>query len=281
MNAPAPVDRSPATVDAKTVVVHELNTYKPVIEKLLAQSDVTAETFVAQIANAMRATPELWKCDPATILGAALRCAQLHLAPNDGTNSAFIIPYGRQAAFQLGYGGVLELARRAEPGIQFEGRPVYPNDLFDLDHGTGRFRHVPYYARRGKAAESRGGDARLWYVKVTFRSGGQHVHVLDRDAVEYHRSFSKQPNGQMWSKSYDAAALKSVVLDMKRWLPHSVTLNTAIAADGTVVDVRTIPADVPELPSPPPPALEAPDVADDPEIDADEAWTQQAMADDD
>jgi recombination protein RecT len=255
-NAPArtaPVDQAPARPDPKAVIVHDLNTYKPVIKNLLERADLSENTFVAQIANAMRATPQLWECDPATILGAALRCAQLHLAPNDGTNSAFIIPYGKVATFQLGYGGVIELARRAAPGVQFEGRAVYPNDLFDLDHGTGRFRHVPYFARRGKASAERGGEARLWYVKVTYPNGREHVHVLDRDAVEYHRSFSQQRDGQMWSKSYDAAALKSVVLDMKRWLPHSVTLAQAIAADGQVVDIRSIPADAPELPAGDPP----------------------------
>ena len=42
----------------------------------------------------------------------------------------------------------------------------------------------------------------------------------------------------MWSKSYDAAALKSVVLDMRRWLPSTPHLVVAPAADGAVLDVR-------------------------------------------
>jgi recombinational DNA repair protein RecT len=53
----------------------------------------------------------------------------------------------------------------------------------------------------------------------------------------------------MWAKSYDAAALKSVVLDMKRWLPLTPQLAAATAADGQVVDVRDLDADQPELPT--------------------------------
>lgn len=268
MNAPArtqPIDAAPAQPTRQQVIVHDLQKYKPVIGRLLERSDISEETFVAQIANAMRTTPALWECEPATILGAALRCAQLHLAPNDGTNGAFIIPRGGKASFELGYGGIIELARRAEPGIVFDGRPVYPNDLFELEHGTGRFKHVPYYARRGKVATERGGEARLWYVRVTYPNGRQHVHVLDRQAVEYHRGFSQQKNGQMWEKSYDAAALKSVVKDMRRWLPHSVTLAAAIAADGQVVDVRAINPDDPELPAGEPPDLDDPAELEPPE----------------
>jgi recombination protein RecT len=204
----------------------------------------------------MRVNPDLWSCAPETILGAALRSAQLNLPPNDGNNLSFIIPYGQNAAWQLGYGGVIELARRAVPGIAFQGRPVYPNDLFDVDHGTGRFTHKPWYTRRGRVGESRGGDARLWYVHVRYPNGSEHIHVLDGDAVEYHRSFSRQRNGQMWDKSYDAAALKSVVLDMRRWLPHSRLLATAVATDGQVVDVRAIDQERPELPAGEPPTTD-------------------------
>jgi recombination protein RecT len=252
---PAPVDQAPAQVSPRAAINSEIARYSQVIRKLLADTGVSEETFTAQIGNALRVTPALINCVPETVMGAALRCAQLNLAPNDGNNLAFIIPYDGKASFQLGYGGIIELARRAAPGIEFEGRPVYVNDLFDIDYGTGRFRHVPWYSRRGKAAMARGGDGepRLWYVRVVYPNGRQHVHVLDRDQVEYHRSFSKQKDGLMWKSSYDAAALKSVVKDMARWLPKSRTLAQGIAADGQVVDVRSIPPDAPELPPGDPP----------------------------
>ena len=89
-------------------------------------------------------------------------------------------------------------------------------------------------------------------MRARYPDGRTHVHALDRDHVEYHRGFSKQRDGEMWTKSYDAAALKSVVLDMKRWLPLTPQLALAQAADGTVVDVRDIDPTQPELPAPHP-----------------------------
>lgn len=211
-----------------------LDAYRPHFMRLLRQTGVDEDTFTAQIANACRVTPDLLKCDPATVIGAALRCAQLGLAPNDVRNLAWIIPYGKTAQFQIGYGGILELARRAVPGLRFDGRPVYPHDEFDVDYGRDQMlTHRPAVA----IGKGRGGDAFAWYVRAVYPDGGIQIHILDREGVEYHRSFSKVKNGGMWDTSYDAAALKSVVLDMKRWLPSSAQLVAALASDEQTFNV--------------------------------------------
>jgi recombination protein RecT len=226
---------APATVTPQQAIKRSLDTYRPVFSKLLAGTGITEATFSAQIANACRATPALWGCEPETVLGAALRCAQLGLAPNDPRNLAWIIPYGRQAQFQIGYGGIMELARRAMPGLRFDGRAVYPNDEFDVDYGKADpLTHRPAVAR----GMDRGGEAFAWYVRAIYPDGAVQIHLLDKEGVEYHRGFSKQPNGNMWKDSYDAAALKSTVLDMKRWLPSSTQLLAGLASDEVVLDVR-------------------------------------------
>lgn len=238
---------APAQVSETKSIATLIDQYKPVIGALLQGTNVTPEKYRALVANACRAVPKLYGCVPETVLGAALRCAQLGLAPNDPRSLAWILPYDRrengrvvasEAQFQLGYGGVLELARRAVPGLRFDGRPVYPNDEFDIDFG----RDQPLVHRPGVVLghTDRGGDAFAWYVRALYPDGSVQVHVLDRQGVEYHRSFSKQPDGQMWSKSYDAAALKSVVMDMRRWLPSSAELSLAIEADESTVRVEEV-----------------------------------------
>jgi len=275
MSTPARTDTAPARVDPAAAVAAVLNRYKPVVRKLLEGTGTSEERFVAQIANACRATPALWRCEPETVLGAALRAAQLGMAPNDGSNLCWIIPYKTTATFQLGYGGVMELARRAAPGLTFEGRTVYAGDIFDLSYGVGetKLHHRPAATR--KPAKPRG-DAVAWYVVATYPNGQRFVHMLDRDGVEYHRGFSKQPDGEMWSKSYDAAALKSVVLDMRRWLPSSRQLAEATAADDQVHDVRDM-ADAGDIHHQPveTTALEQGDDLD-PDDVADAEWVAQA-----
>lgn len=234
---PAETQPAPPTLTPRQAIRATIDAYKPVIAKLLVGTGVSEETFTAQLANAYRANPGLWNCEPETVLAASLRCAQLGLAPNDVRNLAWIIPYGREAQFQIGYGGIMELARRAVPGLRFDGRPVYPNDVFDVDYGRAEpLTHRPAVA----LGFERGGDAYAWYVRAIYPDGSIQIHVLDRDGVEYHRSFSKVKKGGMWETSYDAAALKSVVLDMKRWLPSSAQLVAAFASDEEVLHVERL-----------------------------------------
>lgn len=257
VDQPAP----PARVTPEGAIRAVLERYKPVIAKLLAGTGVSEETFLAWTANACRATPKLWECVPETVLGAALRCAQIGLAPNDGRNLCWLIPRkdknlgGRLAAhFQLGYGGVLELARRAAPGVRFEGRIVYPNDVFDPGWSDDKpFRHVPYLAR----GKDRGGDARAWYVVATWPDGGRQVQIVDRDEVERRRAFSSAPDSDMWTRSYDSAALKTAVLAMGRWLPATPQLGRAQQLADGLHDVRDMeevsPAELAELEAAPEP----------------------------
>lgn len=225
----------PANVSGADAIKQKLEIYAPVIDKLLVGTGVSMETFKAQLANAYRAQPKLWLCTTETVLGASLKAAQLGLAPNDARNLCWIIPYGTDAQFQLGYGGVMELARRAVKGLKFDGHAVHPNDDFDLDYGRAEpLTHRPAVAKK----MARGGEAYAWYVRATFPDGSVQIHAVDKDQVEYHRSFSKMKNGDMWTKSYDAAALKTCVLDMKRWLPSSPQLVAAISADEEAFDVR-------------------------------------------
>lgn len=236
----------PAKVTPRAAVKQTLEQYRPVIAALLP-SHVDERHFLATVANACRKTPALWECDPSTVLAGALRAAQLGLELNDERNLCFLIPRGKQATFQLGYGGVLELARRATPGLRFAGDIVREGDTFEEVSGSEpRLHHVKPLTGRGEAI--------AWYVVAFFPDRSKQWVVLDRDGVEYHRSFSAQPNGQMWTKSYDAAALKSCVLELRRWLPASPEMAKAQESDEQVVTMATLAAEVEEDEMP---ALEA------------------------
>lgn len=224
-------ERKPAEMSSAQAIKSQLSQYNSIISGLLPKH-ITVERFAATIGNACRTTPELLACDPITVVAAALKCAQLGLEPNDTRNLAWILPYGGKASFQLGYGGVLELARRAFPGTKFNGSEVYPNDVFDVDLGASEpLRHKPAMSLQ----LTRGGEAYAWYVQARFPDGVVTVQVLDKEKVEYHRGFSKQKNGKLWTESYDAAALKSCVMEAKRWWPQSSEFANAMSTDNAVL----------------------------------------------
>lgn len=239
---------TPARVEPRGVIQELVRRYEPIITNLLDGTGIGVDTYRAWFGNATRQNEDLWKCVPETVLGAVLRSAHVGLAPNTGDNLCWIIPRkntkhgGRlEANYQIGYGGVMELCRRAMPGTRFEGRPVYPNDVFDPGYSDDKpFRHVEAHRRR--PPKERGGPAVEWYVRAFFPPPAQGIqtHSLRRDDVEHHRQFSSAPDSPMWTQHYDAAALKTVVLDMRRWLPNTPVLSRAVAAEQGPQDIREI-----------------------------------------
>lgn len=68
--------------------------------------------YLNQVLIVVANSTELQKCDPRSILIAAMRAASLQLSVDPGQGQAWIIPYKGTATFQIGYHGVYELAMR-------------------------------------------------------------------------------------------------------------------------------------------------------------------------
>ena len=70
--------------------------------------------FSRVVLTAVKRTPKLVDCTPASFFGSLLLSAQLGLEPNGPDQKCFLIPYGKECQFQLGYRGLLDLVRRFE-----------------------------------------------------------------------------------------------------------------------------------------------------------------------
>ena len=61
---------------------------------------------------AIATDPKLAKCSPQSILGAACQAPILKLQISPSLGHAHIVPYGKDAQFQIGYKGFIQLAQR-------------------------------------------------------------------------------------------------------------------------------------------------------------------------
>lgn len=235
----------PAEVTPRQALTSVVRQNRTTIDRLLRPTGVDAETFVAQLDVAVRQTPALLGCDIDSVLGGMLQSARYGLAPNTDQNLSWILPrkvQGRQVAvWSLGYEGVIALAQRN--GVAFTGAAVFPGDLFVLDLACPEtLSHVPAYAR--KPSRKRGEEAFVWWVRASYPDGRIFVHALDRGQVERdHRRHSDAPNSPMWTKWFDAGALKSVVKEMRKYLPTVPALASAMAAEGAVFDLQEMAQD--------------------------------------
>ena len=217
---------TPAKLTAKQLIRSAVDINRGEIEAALPDGYVGGpERFARTVLTAVARDPNLLKCTPASIIGAAMQAAQLGLTPGL-LGEAWLIPYGEQATFQVGVRGLISLAARS--GIIIRAHTVHEGDQFTYELGLRPIlRHVPAPTMRGKSV--------LWYGVATDRVTGDILGfaVIDREHVDKRRKASRG-SSPAWDGWYDEMALTKAVRDVCRFMPMSVDLATAIASDGVV-----------------------------------------------
>jgi len=105
--------------------------------------------YLNQVMTAVAASDDLQKCEPASILIAAMRAASLKLSIDPSLGQAWIIPYKNykhgnalEAQYQPGYKGIRELAMRTRLYVDLNVVDVYDTDVLEEDRMTGNLRFV-------------------------------------------------------------------------------------------------------------------------------------------
>lgn len=184
-----------------------------------------AERFARTVLTCVARDPNLLKCNPTSIIGAAMQAAQLGLTPGV-LGEAWLIPYGGECTFQLGYKGLVALASRA--GVTIQAHTVYERDEFDYELGLNpTLHHKPAKGDRGRGEH--------WYAVARDRDTGALLGfaVLDRHQVDKRRK-ANRGKSPAWDQWYDEMALSKAVREVCRLLPLTVEMATAIASDGAV-----------------------------------------------
>lgn len=179
-----------------------------------AQNRIDPASLIRFALMDFQKSPQLQKCSPESIYLALIACAQLGLEPGGIRQEAFIVPYGTTATFQLGYRGILRLARET-PGVsKVSANVVYARDDFDVDIGTdARVRHRPYLA--GDRGEIVGA-----YAFAMFASGELDVEFMSRDDLEKIKANARTSRSDSpWRLWEDQMFRKSPIRRLGKRLP--------------------------------------------------------------
>lgn len=199
-------------------------TMKDWIQKSMTQiskalpSTITPERFARMATTAVTLNPDLGRCTPASFIGAMLTAAQLGLEPNTPLGQAYLIPYNnyktgqKEAQFQLGYRGMIELAHRSGEFKSIEAHVVYENDEFEYELGLEpKLRHKPAMANRGKP---------VWvYAVYKLQSGGYGFEVMSKADLDEHRKKYSKAKSSPWDSSWEGMAKKTVIKQALKYAP--------------------------------------------------------------
>lgn len=227
----------------------------------VANEHLSADKMVRLCTSALRTTPKLAECDPASVLGCMMTSMSLGLEPNTALGHAYLIPYKRnvktpqgwvtrmECQFQIGYKGFLALAMRQPNIISIHAEVVRENDEFE--HSLGSQTVI-----RHKKALRDAGEVIAAYCIVKFidrfKNEGEMVTLLPLDEIHRIREnsdtwkFLKQKASEAnatqkdkakladtpWEKWFDRMARKTAVKQAAKMLDLGGHMAAAAAVDG-------------------------------------------------
>lgn len=208
-----------------------------------------AERFARVCVTAFRQNPKLQQCTAGSILGAMMVCAQLDLEPNTPSGLAYLIPYGRECQFQVGYKGLLQLMYRSGAIASFNADVVYRGEL-----ERGLFRYTsgihPNIEHEIDLLDNsaRSGDPKdivAAYAAVTLKSGEPVMRLVTKKEIDQARAQGGR-NSPAWRDHYAAMAIKTAIKRLAQWLPQT-KMDEAFAAEDKYIETEAKPTETPQV----------------------------------
>jgi len=202
--------------------------------------------------TAIRKNPKLLNCTHTSLLGAIIQAAQLGLETDGALGHAYLVPYKTECQLQIGYRGMIDIARRSGQIVSISARVIYENDHFEYGYGLDeRLEHVPNMDDPGEAIGA--------YAVAKLQGGGYQFEVLSMKQLDEAKKSSpgaRKPDSP-WHNHWDEMARKTAVRRLFKYLPVSVEIQRAVGLDemaesgvsqnldGLVIDIDPVEPETP------------------------------------
>lgn len=219
--------------------------------------------FISSIVSAVQTTPALQECTNPSILSAALLGEALNLSPSPQLGQFYMVPFDnkkkgvKEAQFQLGYKGYIQLAirsgyyKRLNVMAIKEGELIHYDPLneeievnliedeivreetptmgyyamFEYENG---FRKTMYWSRNKMLVH-----AEKYSPAFGRNGGGKSLELLESGKIPEKELWKYS---SFWFKDFDGMAMKTMLLQLiSKWGIMSIDLQTAIDKDMAVI----------------------------------------------
>ena len=210
------------------------------VKSLLAQESVKerfenilkdrAAGFMANLAVVVANNDMLGKCDPVSVISAAVISASIELPVDPNFGFAAIVPYGQKAQFQIMYKGFVQLAIRSGQYLTINSAPIFEGELVKVDRVRGDY----MFDYDKKTSDKIIGYAAYFKLINGFeKTLYMTVAEVKNHGMKYSKSFQK--GFGMWVDDFDGMALKTVLKRLlNKWGILSIELKQAIMYDQAV-----------------------------------------------
>ena len=168
--------------------------------------DVDVNHYIGGILEEFERNPTLYTCRPASLFESIRKAALLGLPL--GQDLCYLVPYSKVCQFQVGYRGLLYLARESGAIYRHIVRSVHEGDQFDYDDG------LLCWVKHERIAEQRVWENMQYvYAHFSLPNNQQHLEVMSQIDVVRHRQQYAKASGKdaPWQTNPLAMAKKTVI----------------------------------------------------------------------
>lgn len=194
------------------------------------------DAFVTSLVSVVGNDANLQKCNPMSVIYAAMKSVPLGLPIENNLGYSAVIPYGENASFQIMRNGWVELAMRTGQVKNIANEVVYEGELVKQNRFTDE-----YVFDESK----RSSDKVIGYMAyIKLLNGFEKtvywtVEKCKTHALRYSQTFKRKSG--IWVDNFDAMALKTVLKHLiVKYCPKSSELQAAIRDDQTVTNSANV-----------------------------------------
>lgn len=203
--------------------------------------------FISSIVSAVQATPALQECTNTSILSAALLGESLNLSPSPQLGQYYLVPYdnrkkgAKEAQFQLGYKGYIQLALRSGQYKKLNVMAIKEEELIRFDPLNEEIEvNLIQDEEAREEAPTVGYYAMFEYLngfrKSIYWSREKMVAHAKKFSLGYQRDLEKGSQYTFWSKNFDEMAFKTMLRQLiSKWGVMSIDIVQAVDADMAVI----------------------------------------------
>ena len=227
----------------KFSVAIQSNTYKNLINNTLGD-EKKAQRFIASISSAVSANPSLQECDAGTILSGALLGEALNLSPSPQLGQYYLVPFntknGKQAQFQLGYKGYIQLAIRSGQYKKLNVLAIKEGELVNYDPLNEEIEvNLIEDEVQRENAKTIGYYAMFEYTNGFRKAIYWSKAKMEKHALQYSKGYAAKKGYTFWEKDFDAMAFKTMLRQLiSKWGVMSVEMQDVLEKDMAVLQTN-------------------------------------------
>lgn len=199
--------------------------------------------FVSSIISAVQVNPALQECTSPSILSAALLGESLKLSPSPQLGQYYMVPFNnnkkgyKEAQFQLGYKGYIQLAIRSGQYKKLNVLAIKEGELVRFDPLNEEIEvNLIDDEEVREETETIGYYAMFEYTNGFKKAMYWSKKKMEAHALKYSKGYQAKKGYTFWEKDFDAMAYKTMLRQLiSKWGIMSIDMLSAMDADMAVI----------------------------------------------